>query len=193
MPKILTVLTDDYADWECGLLHGSGRSYLGLEIETASPGGRAVRSMGGLLTTTDRDLAGATPDGFDALVVCGGMIWTTPAAPDLSDLLKAALGAGRTVACICGATLALARAGLLDDRRHTSNSADFLRTNAPAYAGQALYDPGPRAVSDRGVVTAAGTAPVSFAVEVFRAVLPDRQEETAAFAAMLGGEHRPPA
>ena len=36
------------------------------------------------------------------------------------------LSVGATVCAICGATVALARAGLLDQRPHTSNGAGFL-------------------------------------------------------------------
>ncbi|NED62370.1 glutamine amidotransferase, partial [Streptomyces sp. SID10244] len=72
--------------------------------------------------------------------------------------------AGVPVAGICGATVGLARAGLLDDRAHTSNAAAQLEPTG--YAGAANYVDAP-AVTDRGVVTAAAVAPVDFAREVF--------------------------
>ena len=43
------------------------------------------------------------------------------------------LDAGVPVAAICGATAGLAAEGLLDDRRHTSNAAEFLA--ATGYGG----------------------------------------------------------
>ena len=72
--------------------------------------------------------------------------------------------AGTPVAGICGATMGLARAGLLDDRRHTSNAPEQL--SPTGYAGAAHYVDAP-AVTDRGVITAAAIAPVDFAREVF--------------------------
>ena len=43
----------------------------------------------------------------------------------------------------------------------------YLAEHAPAYSGTALYEPGP-AVSDGGVITGSGLAPVEFAREIFR-------------------------
>ena len=60
--------------------------------------------------------------------------------------------------------MGLARAGLLDDRRHTSNAPEQL--SPTGYAGAAHYVDAP-AVTDRGVITAAAIAPVDFAREVF--------------------------
>ena len=64
------------------------------------------------------------------------------------------------VAAICGATAGLARAGLLDDRRHTSAAAEYLQ--ATGYAGADRYAD-ERAVADRGLVTAGPQSPVQFA------------------------------
>ena len=72
------------------------------------------------------------------------------------------------VAAICGATYGLARAGLLDDRDHTSNAADFL-AGVPGYGGADHYQEA-RAVHDRGLITAPATAPVDFARAVFEAL-----------------------
>ena len=66
--------------------------------------------------------------------------------------------AGTPVAGICGATMGLARAGLLDDRRHTSNAPEQL--SPTGYAGAAHYVDAP-AVTDRGVITAAAITRVS--------------------------------
>ena len=37
MTRIAIALTPDFADWECALLMAVARSYLGVEILTASP------------------------------------------------------------------------------------------------------------------------------------------------------------
>jgi hypothetical protein len=67
------------------------------------------------------------------------------------------------VAAICGATGGPAIAGLLDDREHTSNAAEFL--NSVGYAGGHLYRDEP-AVTDRDLITASANAPVEFGREI---------------------------
>lgn len=69
------------------------------------------------------------------------------------------------MAGICGATCLLARAGVLDECRHTSNSADFLA--ASGYRGAERYADAV-VVSDRGVTTASGLSAVPFTAEVMR-------------------------
>ena len=75
-------------------------------------------------------------------------------------MLRAAKAKGKLVGLICDGTVAGARAGLLDTVRHTSNGAGYL--DFTGYAGAAHYRDTAAAVSDGGIVTAAGTSPVSF-------------------------------
>ncbi len=86
-----------------------------------------------------------------------------------------------------GATLALAHAGLLDTRPHTSNSLEFLTTHADGYAGAGVYRDA-HAVSDNGIVTAPGSSPVTFAVECLRLLHPEHEELIAQMRAMSAGE-----
>jgi putative intracellular protease/amidase len=72
---------------------------------------------------------------------------------------------GTTVAAICGATLGMARAGLLDDRPHTSNAPDYLAMT-PAYHGAEHYREA-KVVADDTVITAPATAPIDFARAIF--------------------------
>jgi len=75
------------------------------------------------------------------------------------------LAAGVPVAAICGATAALARAGALDGRRHTSNAPEYLA--ATGYAGAALYEHKP-AVTDQGLITAGAVSALEFAYEILK-------------------------
>jgi putative intracellular protease/amidase len=87
---------------------------------------------------------------------------------------------GHPVAAICAATLALAHAGLLDDRLHTSNGRDFIGKYVHTYRGQESYRPR-KSVSDRLVISANGLAPFAFAVEIFRTLAPQRIQEIATY------------
>ncbi|WP_075290166.1 type 1 glutamine amidotransferase family protein [Pararhizobium arenae] len=186
--KLAIILTEGFADWECALLMASARSDLGFEIVTATPGGRGVMSMGGLKVVPDRDAETLDPASFDALVVSGGTIWQTEAAPDLSLVYRRFNDHGRPIAAICGATIAFARAGLLDTVAHTSNSIGLLERE-PRYRGADLYIDQPQAVSDQGVITAAETAPVSFTAEIYRAI-GFSSEDLSAYLALFANEHR---
>lgn len=88
-----------------------------------------------------------------------------PPAAELQALLRALERARVPVAAICAATLAVARAGLLDARRHASNAREYLAGAVPGYRGSPLYQED-LAVRDRGVITASGAGSVEFAREI---------------------------
>jgi putative intracellular protease/amidase len=163
-------VTDTYADWE--------PAYAVAHIQKPDwqrrPGRYAVRtvaaadapvvSMGGLRIVPGTTLAELAPDESAMLILPGAETWDSAAHEGVLDTARAFLDAGTPVAAICGATYGLARAGLLDDRAHTSNAADYLA--ASGYAGRDLYRE-ELAVTDRGLVTASGTHPVDFAAQIF--------------------------
>ncbi|MEM9555723.1 MAG: DJ-1/PfpI family protein [Acidobacteriota bacterium] len=188
MSRIAVVLTDGYADWECAFINGIGSAYYGVETLNIAPAGARVLSMGGVQTVPDESLERIRAEEFDALVICGGTIWATAQAPDMKALALEFLEQEKCVAAICGGTLALANAGVLNDRRHTSNDLEFLASNSTAYTGQSHYVDDPAAVIDRNVMTAAGYAPVHFSAAVFRAVGVDGKTVDE-FVAMLAKEH----
>lgn len=186
--RIAVVLLDEFADWEHGLFAAAARAWMGARVDHYTPGGRAVRSMGGLSVTPEAALETLVPDQFDALAVIGSSSWEASDAPDIGVLLRSALSEGRPVGAICGGTLAAARAGVLEGRRHTSNAADYLRQHVPDYDGS-LYVDSPRAVVDGKLVTAPGTAPASFATGLLGLIWPDHPL-LAELAAMISAEHR---
>jgi putative intracellular protease/amidase len=124
--------------------------------------------MGGMTVAPSLALEAIDVTTFDALVLCGGAAWRSAEAPQIGALVQAAHQAGRVVAGICDGTFALAKTGLLDGVAHTSNGAGYL--DETGYAGAAHYRDSAGAVRDRGVVTAGGTAPVAFMLEVMAAI-----------------------
>ena len=169
MAKIAVLLTPGFADWEYALIGGTGGPFYGLDVKYFAPLAGDVTSQGGLKVRVARGFDAIASWQPEAVVVVGGTIWETDAAPDIGALLLAQHRRGAVVAGICGGTLALARAGLLDSVSHTSNDSDFLGRNARGYAGSTRYQESAAAVSDGGVITAPGTAPVSFTAAIFDA------------------------
>ena len=190
MTRAITILTENFADWETALFNSTARLYYGVYTEFATQGGQPVTSSGGMLVTPQLALEDISLDELDLLMVCGGSSWQSGKAPDVSALLRAARARNIVLAGICDGTRVLAQAGVLDNVRHTSNGADNLATTG--YAGAALYQDVPWAVADQGVITAPGTAPVSFTREVLRS-LGIADDNLHAYLAMHGAEHGQPA
>jgi putative intracellular protease/amidase len=159
---------DGFADWEPAFALAELRRSGGRAVAAVGFDARPVTSMGGLRVSPDRVLGDLVPTEVELLILPGGDLWEGeyPRA-ELEALLGALAAAAVPVAAICGATLAVARAGLLDDRRHTSNLPGYLRDHAPEYGGAAGYEPA-LAVRDRGVITASGLGPVDFARAIFQ-------------------------
>ena len=158
--RIVTILTEGFADWETTLLNAVAHTYYKAETLYATPGGHAVTSSGGMKVMPDMAVESVKPEAFDAVIVCGGTAWQGPNPPDIAPLLHAAKGKGVLLGLICDATVAAAKAGILDDARHTSNGAGYL--DPTGYKGAALYRDTAAAVTDHRIVTAAGTSPVAF-------------------------------
>lgn len=187
MTTIVTILTPGYADWETALLNAAARSYYNVKTLFASPDGREVVSSGGLRVTPDLAVGDIDVNEIDAVVVNGGTIWSTPNAPDISEVLQQARAARKTVGAICDGTLALARAGLLDDVPHTSNGPETLPDTG--YKGVPLYRDQPQAILADGIVTAPGTAPVTFMGAVMES-LGMRNGDLDFYIGLYGAEHQ---
>jgi putative intracellular protease/amidase len=158
---------DGFADWEpahaLAELRRSGR----YDVVTVGVTDAPVTSMGGLTVLPSTTVASVDPADVAAFIVPGGDRWQdAPLEPELIELLHRLDGADVPVAAICAATVAIARAGLLKGRRHTSNGLAYLRQHVPGYSDADHYVDLP-AVRDRQLITASGLADVEFARELF--------------------------
>lgn len=170
MPSLAIVLTDEYADWEFAPIAAISKEFYEYTTQIVSPDAKPVNSIAGLLAVPKHRLDNVEADEFDALVIIGGKIWEGNAYPDMTPLIEEFLAKGKVVAGICGATLALARADLLNERKHTSNEAGYIEEYVKSYSGQKLYVDTNKAINDRNVISASGFSPHQFAAEIFRSV-----------------------
>lgn len=135
-------------------------------IRTLSTHGEEVTTAGGLHIRPDMSLAAdLDPADCRMLILPGGTAWDEKRFDHVAELAGKVLEAGGAVAAICGATAGLARVGLLDKVKHTSNAPAYLE--ATGYAGRALYQNVP-AVTDGRLITAGAMYPVDFAYHIFR-------------------------
>lgn len=162
---------DTLADWEIGYAAAGinnpafqfrpGR----YRVQTVAASLEPVMSMGGLRVLPDLVLDALEPSQSAMLILPGGLAWDQGLNAEAVEKARTFLAAGVPVAAICGATAGLARAELLDDRRHTSNAAIYLQSTG--YRGAAFYVDSP-AVTDGELITASGVAPIEFAYEIFK-------------------------
>lgn len=178
-PTAHVLVFDGFADWEPAHALAELRRSGGWTVRTIGFDEAPVTSMGGLRVSPDVSLDDVRPAETDLLILPGGDRWegAYPRQP-LERTLHALHDADVPLAAICGATLALARAGLLDEVAHTSNAPDYLGEHAPAYRGHARYAP-QLAVREQGIITASGLGAVDFAREIFAEVALFTPEELA--------------
>ena len=157
------------ADWEVGHLlvelrtgRFTGTSW---NIVTVAESGEPITTMGGLRIVPDMLLDDLDPASSNLLIMPGADMWDAGGGKTFAAAAARFLDAGVPVAAICGATAGLARAGLLDNRLHTSAAAEYLMTTG--YAGADNYV-GQRAVADGNLITAGPQSPVQFASTTLR-------------------------
>lgn len=167
---------DTMSDWEIGYLTAelnSGRYFKkGLtpsRIVTVGMDKTPVTTMGGLKILPDIKLDECSIENTHALILPGGSTWTETMHLPILKFAQRCLAKGIWVAAICGATIGLAQAGVLNSHRHTSNDLEYLKMICPSYAGEKYYKM-EDAVTDGRLITASGIAPLEFAVHVLRAL-----------------------
>ena len=162
---------DSMADWEAafavaGINNPRFQRHPGhYRVVTVGATSAPITTVGGVCILPDTTLADVDPDQSAMLILPGGDTWESFSNLEALDLARVFFIEGIPIAAICGATFALARAGMLDDFHHTSNSRDYLV--ASGYRGEKFYCDIP-AVTDENLITASGVAPIEFAREIFR-------------------------
>ena len=162
---------DTLSDWEpvyaiAGINNPAFQAQPGrYRVKTVGVNTQLATTIGGVTILPDMALAALEQEQSALLILTGGAGWEEGRHDAAVEKAKQFLAAGVPVAAICGATAGLARAGVLDERRHTSNAPEYLQ--ALHYRGAALYQNQP-AVTDGNLITAGATAPIEFAYHIFK-------------------------
>ncbi len=175
--KVYLYLIEGLSDWEDGyllpLLNTPAfykKDAPSIKVVKVSKDGKPITTAGGILRTADisvEQFKAIKAQESDMLVLIGSNNWFSE---DHSAILSYASEwhkSGRTLAAICGATVALATAGILNNVKHTSNDKDFLQQVCPSYTGKDLYQT-VTCCADKNLITASGTAPLEFAYEILK-------------------------
>lgn len=189
---LLIYLPEGFADWEGAYLFPELVQNK-VPFVTASENGKPVTTIGRLKVIPDAALTDYNAENISGLILIGSDSW---AEPDQNH--KALALAGQLlqkdvlVGAICGATVALAREGFLNDRRHTSNDLVMLKKMVPSYKGEQHYIHS-LAISDHGkLITASGSGPVEFTLEVMRALNIYTEEKRQQWYALFKNGVQPP-
>ncbi len=156
---------DTMADWEPAFaIAHINRPAPGVasefRVKTVGIDRKMIRSMGGINIQPDMSLDELTPEKSSMLILPGSELWTETCTDPALAKAQEFVDSGVPIAAICGATFGLARVGLLDNHRHTSNDPNWLASSG--YRGMENYVLEP-AVDDDGIITASGTASLEFA------------------------------
>lgn len=172
MKTVYTYVLDTMADWELGHITSelnSGRFFKKdapqISCETVGQSQEPIKTMGGLTVVPDCSIDDIVVSEASMLLLPGADTWSDPKHSAILEKAKEILAAGGTVGAICGATVALAGCGILDDRPHTSNGPGFLEMLAPGYQGEELYVDTP-SVSNGNLITANPTASLMWAKQI---------------------------
>ena len=172
MFTVYIYVLDTLADWELGYVTAelnSGRFFKKdapeVSVKTVAISTEPVKTMGGLTIVPDCTIREIAVSERSVLLLPGANTWDDPRHSVMMKKAGELLSAGALVCAICGATMALASAGLLDRRPHTSNGAGYLEMVSPSYKGQKFFVDVP-SVADRNLITASSTGGLLWAKQI---------------------------
>lgn len=180
--KAYLYVLNTLADWEIGFLTAelTSKRYFEDQNEpfdlikvgnTKEP----IRTMGGLIIRPDESVDSMEFNQGDVLILPGADTWMEAENEQVLLIAKRLVKEGIKVAAICGATLGLAKVGILNDRKHTSNDKDFLKMFCKEYTGEQNYLEQP-VVCDETLITASGLAALEFTYELLKMLNVFRKE-----------------
>ncbi|MGM0169200.1 hypothetical protein IGI39_003516 [Enterococcus sp. AZ135] len=172
MNTIYVYVLDTLADWELGYVTAelnSGRFFKDgaqrVSLKTVSGSKDPITTMGGMTIIPDCLIDDLVVNETNVLLLPGADTWSDPKHVAIIEKANEFLAVGAAVGAICGATVALANAGVLDTRPHTSNGAGFLDMFSPSYKGQNFYFDQP-SVADSNLFTASSTGGLLWAKQI---------------------------
>ena len=160
--KVHCLVFEGFSDWEPAFVLPELRKN-SVKVVTVGFSQKEVTSLGGLRVQPDRDVFDLDFSEIETLIIPGGFLWEKETPEDFMSLVKKLHGGGTLLAAICGATVFLGKAGLLDSCKHTSNHVEYLKNMAPSYKGESHYISSELAMSDQGIITASGLGAIEFA------------------------------
>ena len=172
MFTVYVYVLDTLADWELGYVAAelnSGRFFKKgsphVTLKTVSYSKKPIHTMGGLEILPDCLIDDIIVSEKSVLLLPGADTWNDPNHGDIIKKASEFLFAGAAVGAICGATVALANFGLLNNRLHTSNGIGFLEMFSQNYKGQSFYIDEP-SVADNTLITASSTGALLWAKQI---------------------------
>lgn len=163
---VYVLVFEGFADWQVALALSEIRRPGDWEVYTVGFTREPVTSNSGLRVLPDCSLEQLDYEAVALLIIAGGHLWFRAQIDALTHSVRRVHEGGAPVAAIDEGVLALARAGLLDNCRHTANGVGLLSREVPHYTGHEQYDANVLAVSDGGVITASHLGSVEFAREI---------------------------
>ncbi|AUB56303.1 glutamine amidotransferase [Methanobacterium sp. MZ-A1] len=124
-----------------------------------------IKTLGGMIINPD--ITVNEMDINDLLILPGADTWFEQDNQKIIKVAKDRIEKGLKIAAICGATGALAKAGALNNKKHTSNDIEYLKMFSPEYTGEAYYVNEP-VIKDENLITASGLAPIEFTYEIIK-------------------------
>lgn len=189
--SIVVYLPEEFADWEGAFLLPELRQ-IKKPITIVSETGGPVLSIGGLKVHVDGGLTDVSPENTEALILIGSDTW--PIAAKNEKILKMVPEfhkRGVLIGAICAATVALARIGMLDGRKHTSNDLGALKQLVPTYRDEKNYQE-ELAVTDGNLITASGVGYLEFTMAVMRHLNIYNEEKRQQWYALYRSGIKPP-
>ncbi len=140
---------------------------LGIPVTLAGLMGRRVEGAHGLTMEADMLLVDADAAHFSGVILPGGQAsWTLRDTPAVLKLVREMHAAGKLVAAICAAPIALAKAGVLTGRRATCYPAAEVEETVRAVASELCAE---AVVTDGNIMTGRGPgAALAFGFELGR-------------------------
>lgn len=164
MKIIYMYVMNDMALWEMGYLQAAVSMKEEVKIATVSLTKDPIRTLGGISILPDMTIEAI--ENPEVVILPGGNEWQTQEA--ILNKVKKWLAEGVVIGAICGATLALAQQGILNEYKHTSNALDYLKLTT-VYKGDKMYQ-NVLAYKDNHLITANAAGSLLFAKYILSSI-----------------------